>query len=155
MLTCIDVKFIFDTVRLSLSSSANILQIADVALRVENCHLAVFAMFLTIISPISCCSSYSWNEWNVRHFFITTKTTQPRRCQLILDIDLYKSIAAPRKKCGSKQNSTCVVLVGFCFLSQKVKPSTEIRLLDRIAPMTSQVNMTSWLVYCLTGLHRW
>ena len=34
MLTCIDVKFIFDSVRLGLSSSANILQIADVALRV-------------------------------------------------------------------------------------------------------------------------
>ena len=34
MLTCIDIKFIFDTVRLGLSSSANILQIADVALRV-------------------------------------------------------------------------------------------------------------------------
>ena len=30
MLTCIDVKFIFDSVRLGLSSSANILQIADV-----------------------------------------------------------------------------------------------------------------------------
>ena len=27
MLTCIDVKFIFDTVRLGLSSSANILQV--------------------------------------------------------------------------------------------------------------------------------
>ena len=23
-------------------------------------------------------SSYSWNEWNVRHFVSTTKTTQPR-----------------------------------------------------------------------------
>ena len=34
MLTCIDVKFIFDSVPLGLSSSANILQIADVALRV-------------------------------------------------------------------------------------------------------------------------
>ena len=32
MPTCIDVKFIFDNVRLDLSSSANILQIADVAL---------------------------------------------------------------------------------------------------------------------------
>ena len=30
MLTCIYVKFIFDSVRLGLSSSANILQIADV-----------------------------------------------------------------------------------------------------------------------------
>ena len=29
MLTCIDVKFNFDSVRLGLSSSANILQIAD------------------------------------------------------------------------------------------------------------------------------
>ena len=35
MLTCIDVKFIFDSVlRLDLSSSVNILQTADFALRV-------------------------------------------------------------------------------------------------------------------------
>ena len=40
MLTSIDVKFIFDSERLALFSSANILQIADVALRV------VFLMFL-------------------------------------------------------------------------------------------------------------
>jgi len=40
MLTCIYVKFIFDIIRLGLSSSANILQIADVALRV------VFLLFL-------------------------------------------------------------------------------------------------------------
>ena len=40
MLTCVDVKFIFDIVRLGLSSSANILQIADVVLRV------VFLLFL-------------------------------------------------------------------------------------------------------------
>ena len=40
MLTCIDVKFIFDTVRLGLSSSANILQVVTVALRV------VFLLFL-------------------------------------------------------------------------------------------------------------
>ena len=40
MLTCIDVKFIFDNVRLGLSSSANILQIEDVTLRV------VFLLFL-------------------------------------------------------------------------------------------------------------
>ena len=52
MLTCIDVKFIFNSVRLGLSSSANILQIADVA-------LAVFAMFLAIISPSSSCTFYS------------------------------------------------------------------------------------------------
>ena len=48
----IDVKFIFDSARLGLSNSVNILQMADVA------------MFLAMFSP----SSYSWNEWNVRHF---------------------------------------------------------------------------------------
>ena len=40
MLSCIDVEFTFDTVRLGLSSSPNILQIAVVALRV------VFLLFL-------------------------------------------------------------------------------------------------------------
>ena len=40
MLTSIDVKFIFDSARLGLFSSANILQIADVAFRV------VFLLFL-------------------------------------------------------------------------------------------------------------
>ena len=40
MLTSIDVKFIFDSSRLGSFSSANILQIADVALRV------VFLLFL-------------------------------------------------------------------------------------------------------------
>ena len=35
MLTWIDVKLIYDSLRLGLSSFANILQIADVALRVE------------------------------------------------------------------------------------------------------------------------
>ena len=47
MLTSIDVKLIFDSVHLCLSSSANILQIADVALRV------VFLLFLAIVSPSS------------------------------------------------------------------------------------------------------
>ena len=63
MLTCIDVKFIFDSVRLGLSSSPNILQKADVAP-----ELPSFAMFLAIILPSSSCSSYSWNEWSVCHF---------------------------------------------------------------------------------------
>ena len=43
MLTCIDVKFIFNSGRLRLSSSANILQIADIALRV------VFLLFLFLL----------------------------------------------------------------------------------------------------------
>ena len=80
MLTSIDVKFIFDSVSLGFSSSANILQIADVALgvafllfrfkfrflqfckyspnsrcRPSSCLLAVLAMFLAIFSL----SSYS------------------------------------------------------------------------------------------------
>ena len=46
MVTSIDVKFIFDSARLGLFISV------------------VLAIFLAIISP----SSYSWNEWNVRHF---------------------------------------------------------------------------------------
>ena len=46
MLTCIDVKFIFDSVRLGLSSSANILLIADVALRV------VFLLFVLCFSQL-------------------------------------------------------------------------------------------------------
>ena len=58
MVTCVDVKFIFDSVCLGFSSSANIFLIAVVALRVV-LLLAVFAMFLAIISPSSSCSSYS------------------------------------------------------------------------------------------------
>ena len=46
MLTCIDVKLIFDSARLGLSSSANILQIGDVALRV------VFLLFLLRFEPL-------------------------------------------------------------------------------------------------------
>ena len=74
MLTCIDVKFIFDNVRLGLSSSANILQVADV-LRVVFLRLSS-GMFLAIISPSSSFSCYSWNEWNVRHFFFRNQHNQ-------------------------------------------------------------------------------
>ena len=60
MLTYIDFKFIFDSIPLGLSSSANIHQIADIALRVvlllQSC-VAVFAMVLAIILPSSSCSS--------------------------------------------------------------------------------------------------
>ena len=48
MLTCSDVKFIFDSVPLGLSSSANILQIADVAL------LVVFLLFLPCFYLLFC-----------------------------------------------------------------------------------------------------
>ena len=68
MLTCIDVKFIFDSVSLGLSSSANILQIADVALRV------VFLLFLLLFRPF-----LTLETSEVFAIFVsTTKTTQPR-----------------------------------------------------------------------------
>ena len=46
--------------------------------RPPSCLLAVFAVFLAIISPCYSCSSYSWNEWNVRHFF-----SQPKQLNLV------------------------------------------------------------------------
>ena len=63
MLTSIDIKFIFDSARLGLFISANILQIADVALRVLfllflPCFLLSFRLVLTLetskISAIFC-----------------------------------------------------------------------------------------------------
>ena len=49
MLTSIDVKFIFDSARLGLSSSANILKIADVALRVVLLFLPCFQLFFRLV----------------------------------------------------------------------------------------------------------
>ena len=75
MLTCIDVKFIFDSVRLGLSSSPNILQIADVALRVVfllflPCFLQSFRLVPAAVFVLET------NEMST--IFFTTKTTQPR-----------------------------------------------------------------------------
>ena len=77
MVTCIDVKFIFDSVRLGLSSSANILQMAVVSLRV------VFLLFLPCFELLfrlvpAVVLTRSWNEWNVRHFF-----SQPKQLNLV------------------------------------------------------------------------
>ena len=72
MLTSIDDKFTFDSARLGLFSSANILQIADVALRVVfllflPCFSLLFRLVLTLrTSEISAI------------FVFTTKTTQTR-----------------------------------------------------------------------------
>ena len=76
MSLCFDVTFIFDSVLLGLSSSANILQIADVARRV------VFLLFLL------CCKLLfrlvpavvpTLKRSGVSAIFVfTTKTTQPR-----------------------------------------------------------------------------
>ena len=62
MLSSINVKFIFDSARLGLVSSANILQIADVVLRV------VFLLFLLVIET---------SEMSAI-FVFTMKKTQPR-----------------------------------------------------------------------------
>ena len=72
MLTFIDVTFIFDSTRLGLSSSANILQIADIALRVVfllflPCFLLFFRLVLTLETS------------EMTAIFVSkTKTTQPR-----------------------------------------------------------------------------
>ena len=76
MLTSIDVKFIFDSARLGLSSSANFLQIADVALRV------VFLLFLLRFLPLfrlvpAVVLTLETSEVSAILVF-TTKTTQPR-----------------------------------------------------------------------------
>ena len=68
----IDVKVIFDSARLGLFSSANILQIADVALRVVfllflSCFKLLFLLVLTLGISEMCAI-----------FVFTTKTTQPR-----------------------------------------------------------------------------
>ena len=75
MLTCIDVKFIFDNVRLGLSSSANILQVTDV-LRVVFLRLSS-GMFLAIISPSSSFSfTLETSEMSATFF---PQPTQPKR----------------------------------------------------------------------------
>ena len=58
------------TTRLGLSSAANILQIANAALRVV---FLLFLLLLAIILPSSSCSSYSWNEWSVHDFSFSNK----------------------------------------------------------------------------------
>ena len=72
MLTSIDVQFIFDGARLGLFSSANILQIADVALRVVFLlFLPCFYLFFRLVLTLE------MSEMSVI-FVFTTKTTQPR-----------------------------------------------------------------------------
>ena len=72
MLTSIDFKFIFDGARLGLFSSANILQIADVALRV------VFLLFLpSFLLLFRLVLTLEKSEMSAI-FVFTTKTTQHR-----------------------------------------------------------------------------
>ena len=65
MLISIDVKFIFDSARLGLFSSANILQIASVTLRV------LFLPFFRLVFTLET------SEMSAI-FVFTLKTTQPR-----------------------------------------------------------------------------
>ena len=69
MLTSIDVKFIFDSARLELFSSANILQIAEVALR---------DVFLPCFYPLFCLVLTLETGEMSAIFVFTTKTSQPR-----------------------------------------------------------------------------
>ena len=77
LVTCIDVQLIFDSVRLGLSSAANILQVADVALRV------VFLLFLPCFllsfrrGPAAVLTLETSEMPAI--FFFTTKTSQPSR----------------------------------------------------------------------------
>ena len=72
MLTSIDVKFIFDSTRVGLFSYENILQIADVALRV------VFLLFLPCFQLLlRVVLTFQTSEMPAI-FVFTTKTTQPR-----------------------------------------------------------------------------
>ena len=59
MLTSIDVKFIFDSVHLCLSSSANILQMADVALWV------VFLLFLPVFVLYCAVTFFDGCVWRI------------------------------------------------------------------------------------------
>ena len=74
MLTCIDVKLIFDSAPLGLSSSSNILQIADVALRVVfSLFLLCFFLLLLRLVPAVV---FTLETSEVSSIFIfTTKTT--------------------------------------------------------------------------------
>ena len=85
MLTSIDVKFIFDSARLGLFSSANILLIADVALRVVillflPCFYLLFRLVLTLKT----------SEMSTI-FVFTTKTTQP--CLQVFSVNACKETA--------------------------------------------------------------
>ena len=76
MLTSISVKFIFNSVCFSLSSSANILQIADVALRVV--FLLVLLCFQLLFRPVPAVVLTLEMSEVLAIFVFTTKTTQLR-----------------------------------------------------------------------------
>ena len=79
MLTCIDVKFNFDSVHLGLSSSANILQITDVPLQV------VFLLFLPCFWLLFCLVPavvLTLETSEMSAIFFTTKATQPHTSAL-------------------------------------------------------------------------
>ena len=77
MLTCIDVKFIFDSVRSGFSSSANILQIAAQC-RPPSRLLAVFAMFQPLFRLVPAVVLTLEKSERSAILVFTTKTTQPR-----------------------------------------------------------------------------
>ena len=80
MLTCIDVKFIFDSVRLGLSSCSNILQIACRCFdHPPSCLLAVFSYYTTVfcLVPAVVLTLELLKRVVSAIFIFTTKTGQP------------------------------------------------------------------------------
>ena len=79
MLSSINVKFIFDSARLGLFSSSNILQIADLALRVVLLlSLPCFSLFFRLVLTLET------SEMSTIFVFIT-KTTQP--CSQVFSVN--------------------------------------------------------------------
>ena len=76
MLTCIDVKSIFDSLPLGLSSSANILQIADVAFQNVFLPFLLCCLLLLRLVPAVVLTLETSEESLI--FIFTTKTTQAR-----------------------------------------------------------------------------
>ena len=76
MLTCIDVKFIFQSVRLSLSSSAKILQIAGVFELSSCCFCYAFSQLFRLVPAVHVVLTLETIEVSAILVF-TTKTTQP------------------------------------------------------------------------------
>ena len=99
MLTSIDVKFIFDSARLGLFSSANVLQIGDVALRV------VFLLFMPCFQLLfRLVLALATSEMSAI-FVFKTKTTQPRPQVFSVNVALtYKEAALLTSSVDISQN---------------------------------------------------
>ena len=74
MFTCIDVKFIFDSVRLGLSSSANILQMSPSELLSSCCFCRVFLLSFRLVPA----AVLTLETSEMSAFFFSQPKQQPR-----------------------------------------------------------------------------